>query len=160
MNYIAYTDGSCLSNPGFGGYAHIIISENGNKIKTSGYREDTTNNRMELYAILNAIETIENLSTPAVKYKSTITIYTDSSYCVNTINLGWLYNWKKNGWKNKANQEVKNKDLWKRMDNILENTLYKIELVKVKGHSGNRYNEIVDKMAKDAACKGKLKYGS
>ena len=134
-----YTDGSCLENPGNGGWA-AIINENGNTRKISGNEKNTTNNRMELMAPINALKDIDP--------KSEIEIYTDSQY----VKLGiteWINTWIKNSWKTSKKEDVKNKDLWLELYNL--NKSFKIKWNWVKAHSGNPLNEEVDSMAKKAA---------
>ena len=149
MDYIIYADGACSGNPGPGGYAFIIMNENEKiLLKVSGSKVKTTNNQMELTAIVRAlvhVETFENQNR-----KQTVTIYSDSAYCVNAIEEGWIYTWKNNNWKTKSGREVKNIELWLELYRFLKKTKMRIRAVKVKGHSGNKYNELVDKAAKDA----------
>jgi ribonuclease HI len=134
-----YTDGSCLTNPGNGGWA-AIINKDGNITKISGSEKDTTNNRMELLAPINALRDLDS--------NSQIEIYTDSQY----VKLGiteWINKWVTNNWKTSKKEDVKNKDLW-----ILLYDLNKSLNVKwnwVKAHAGNSMNEEVDLLAKKAA---------
>jgi len=133
-----YTDGSCLTNPGNGGWAAII--NDGKEIKKiSGNEKNTTNNRMELLAPINALKDIK----PGVEIK----IYTDSQYVKNGI-TEWIINWKKNGWKTANKKKVSNKELWIELDENVN--LHDVEWFWVKGHSGNHYNEIADKLAVNA----------
>ncbi|MFW6282331.1 MAG: ribonuclease HI [bacterium] len=137
FNYIElYTDGACSGNPGPGGYAAIIIRENSEE-KICGFRENTTNNRMELKAVIEGIKYINN--------SKKIIIYSDSGYVIKGI-TNWINNWKKNGWKTAGNKIVKNQKLWRELDYL--NKIYNLTFKKVKGHSGNTYNEKVDKLAK------------
>ena len=134
-----YTDGSCLENPGNGGWAAIIIINKEKKI-ISGNQKNTTNNRMELLAPIEALKTL--------KINSEIEIITDSKY----VKLGiteWINNWKKNGWKTANKKEVKNIELWKELDNLVEN--FNIKWSCVKGHSTDQLNNEVDLIAKKAA---------
>ena len=134
-----YTDGSCLENPGNGGWAAIIIINKEKKI-ISGNQKNTTNNRMELLAPIEALKTL--------KINSEIEIITDSKY----VKLGiteWINNWKKNGWKTANKKEVKNIELWKELDSLVEN--FNIKWSWVKGHSTDRLNNEVDLIAKKAA---------
>lgn len=149
MDYIIYADGACSGNPGPGGYAFIIMNEKGLNLKVSGYRENATNNQMELTAIVRALVHIKQLENRC-REKQNVTIYSDSAYCVNAIEEGWIYTWHSNGWRTKSGREVKNIELWLELYRFLKNTKMKIKAVKVKGHSGNKYNELVDKAAKDA----------
>ena len=134
-----YTDGACLGNPGPGGWAAIII-ENGQERVFSGNDNMTTNNRMELLAIIKALESFnENLE---------LIIYTDSKYVINGI-TSWIKNWEANSWKNSTKQPVKNVDLWKKLD--MNAKKHNIEWIWVKGHSGNFFNEKVDEIARSQA---------
>ena len=134
---IIYTDGACSGNPGKGGWAAIIINETNEKI-ISGSENLTTNNRMELTAVIKALElTVTN----------NITVFTDSKYVKNGIE-DWINNWKKNGWKTASKGPVKNKDLWEVLDQLKENKNIKWEWV--KGHSNDKYNNLVDEKAREA----------
>ena len=134
-----YTDGSCLSNPGNGGWAAIIIK--GDKItEISGNEKNTTNNRMELLAPISALSKIED--------KENIEIYTDSKYVKQGI-TEWINNWKSNGWKTSKKEDVKNKDLWTKLDEL--NNSLDVQWNWVKAHAGNEFNEKVDLLAKKAA---------
>jgi ribonuclease HI len=134
-----YTDGSCLGNPGPGGYG-IFMLYNGHEKKMSQGYTLTTNNRMEMLA---AIIALESLTRPCE-----INLTTDSQYVKQGIE-SWVANWKKRGWKTSAKKPVKNVDLWKRLDEACNR--HTITWKWVKGHSGNKYNEIVDDLARDAA---------
>ena len=134
-----YTDGSCLGNPGKGGWAAIIFMEE-KKIKIKGGKKNTTNNQMELMAPIQALKKI-----PSGKK---VEIYTDSKY----VKMGiteWIKNWKKNNWKTSSKKKVKNIELWKELDNLSEK--HQIKWSWVKGHSGNVFNEEVDQLAREAA---------
>ena len=134
-----YTDGSCLGNPGDGGWAAIII-ENEKKTHIKGSKKDTTNNQMELLAPIKALEKIPQ--------GSKVKIFTDSKYVKSGI-TEWIHNWKKNGWKTANKQPVKNQDLWTELDNMT--IAYEIEWIWVKGHSSNKLNNEVDLIAREAA---------
>ena len=134
-----YTDGACLGNPGPGGWAALIIDNNQERI-LSGNNEMTTNNRMELLAVIKALESIN--------HHLEITIYTDSKYVINGI-TSWIKNWKTNDWKSSSKTPVKNIDLWKILD--VNSQKQNIKWVWVKGHSGNNYNDKVDKIARNQA---------
>ena len=136
-----YTDGSCLGNPGTGGWAFLILNE-GLIINHFGYQPDTTNNQMELTATIKALEYIKD--------NEKITIFTDSSYVKSGI-TSWIINWKKNNWKNSQKKEVKNKDLWIKLDIL--NSQKKIIWKWVKAHDINEYNNKVDLLAREAAEK-------
>ena len=136
---IIYTDGSCLENPGNGGWA-AIINDNGNIKKISGSEKNTTNNRMELMAPINALKN--------VKSEEEINIYTDSQY----VKLGiteWINAWVKNNWKTSKKEEVKNKDLWTELYNL--NKSLNVKWNWIKAHAGNQLNDEVDLLAKKAA---------
>ena len=133
-----YTDGACSGNPGPGGWGAVLIY-NGHEKELSGGEKDTTNNRMELTA------TIESLN--ALKEKSEVDLYTDSTYVKDGITK-WIHNWKKNGWKTAARKPVKNSDLWQKLDEAILN--HDINWKWVKGHSGNEGNEKADKLAVNA----------
>ncbi len=134
-----YTDGACLGNPGKGGYGAILMYK-GHKKEISGGEKDTTNNRMEMRAAIEALR--------ALKKHSDIIIYTDSKYVMDGI-TGWIISWKKNNWRTANRKPVKNADLWQDLD--LEVSKHKIKWVWVKGHAGNHYNELVDELARKAA---------
>jgi len=135
----AYTDGACKGNPGPGGYGAIILQDDKIIKKLSGNREDTTNNRMELLAVIKVLEWLER--------DSKVEIYTDSNYVLKGIK-SWLANWTNNGWKTSGGKEVKNKDLWERIAVLQER--HQIDMFKVKGHSGDEFNNRADQLARDA----------
>jgi len=140
MNEIViYTDGSCLGNPGKGGWAAIIIKDDKEEI-IFGSEKQSTNNRMELTAAINALLKI--------KQDKKIKIYTDSKYVKEGIEK-WINNWKLNNWKNANKKVVKNKDLWIKLDNLINKK--EITWHWVKAHSINEYNNKVDILARDAA---------
>jgi ribonuclease HI len=131
-----YTDGACSGNPGIGGWAAILRYGEHEK-EIAGFEANTTNNRMELRAV------IEGLS--ALKESCEVELYSDSAYVINAFKQGWLENWKSNGWRNKNKEEVKNIELWKELDRL--NELHSIKWIKVKGHSDNEMNNRCDKLA-------------
>ena len=133
-----YTDGSCLGNPGNGGWAAIILND-GKKTELKGSKKDTTNNQMELLAPIEALKKIPK--------GSKVQIFTDSKYVKSGI-TEWIHNWKKNGWKTANKKPVSNKELWMELDENVN--LHDIEWFWVKGHSGNHYNEIADELAVNA----------
>lgn len=138
-----YTDGACIGNPGPGGYAAVILNPESEKLRTvTGSVKDSTNNRMELKAVIEALKIIPK--------NSTIDLYSDSSYVLNGLS-SWVESWKKNGWKTSSKKEVANQDLWQELDNLASN--FNLNYQKVKGHSGDFYNEEVDKLAKKEAEK-------
>ena len=130
-----YTDGACSGNPGRGGWAAIIID--GEEIeKISGSSENTTNNRMELIAVISALKYVK---------KENIELFTDSKYTKDGIEK-WIINWKKNGWKTASKQDVKNMDLWQNLDKL--NQKKNVQWNWVKGHSDNKYNNMADELAR------------
>ncbi|GAB22663.1 ribonuclease H [Gordonia polyisoprenivorans NBRC 16320 = JCM 10675] len=133
------TDGACLGNPGPGGWG-AVLRYKGTEKEISGSAPDTTNNKMELQAA------IEGLA--ALKRPSTVILYTDSSYVRNGI-MKWVAGWQRNGWKTADKKPVKNADLWKRL--IDEEKRHQVEWRWVKGHNGDHYNEIADRLATSAA---------
>ena len=134
-----YTDGSCLENPGNGGWAAIIIDD-GKKTQIKGSKKNTTNNQMELLAPIQALKKIPK--------GSKVQIFTDSKYVKSGI-TGWIHNWKKNGWKTANKQPVKNKELWTKLD-LLTNE-FEIDWNWVKAHSTDKLNNEVDLIAREAA---------
>ena len=134
-----YTDGSCLENPGNGGWAAIIIDD-GKKTQIKGSKKNTTNNQMELIAPIEALKKIPK--------SSKVQIFTDSKYVKSGI-TEWIHNWKKNGWKNANKKPVKNKDLWEELD-LLANQ-FEINWNWVKAHSTDKLNNEVDLIAREAA---------
>jgi ribonuclease HI len=134
-----YTDGSCLGNPGNGGWA-AIINDDGKFIKISGCEKNTTNNKMELTAPINALKKINK--------EKKIEIYTDSKY----VKLGiteWIHKWTKNNWQTSKKEDVKNKELWIELFELTRSL--EITWIWVKAHAGNTINEEVDLLAKQAA---------
>ena len=135
-----FTDGACSGNPGAGGWG-VILRYGETEKELSGGDAQTTNNRMELTAVIEALK--------ALKRECEITLYTDSRYVMDGVNE-WLPNWKKNGWKTTNKKSaVKNLELWQELDSLLPK--HKIKWVWVKGHNGHPENERVDKLARDAA---------
>ena len=133
---IIYTDGACSGNPGKGGFGAVLLYKNHEK-KISGFEKNTTNNRMELQAVISALR--------EVKKSLPITVYTDSKYVQNGIS-DWIYGWKKNGWKGANKKPIKNVDLWQDLD--IEAQKHEIEWKWVKGHNGDKYNEMADELAR------------
>jgi ribonuclease HI len=131
-----YTDGSCETRSGDGGWAYLIrFQDQGRKV--SGYQAGTTNNRMELTA---AVEALSALTEPC-----SVTVVTDSQYLKNAFTARWLANWQRNGWKTASRQPVKNRDLWEK---LLELTaIHKVKWSWTRGHSGHDENELVDTLA-------------
>ncbi len=134
-----YTDGACSGNPGPGGWCAIIMCDGSEKILTGAYK-DTTNNRMEVLAA------VEGLA--ALKYRVRVNLYSDSAYLVNAIEQHWLAGWKRKNWRNSEGKDVKNRDLWERLDKLLAE--HEVKFIKVKGHSDNEHNNRCDKYARDA----------
>ncbi len=134
-----YTDGACSGNPGKGGWAAILIY-NGVEKEISGGAPETTNNRMELLAIISGLR--------ALKESCEVTLYSDSAYSLEPFNKGWIYDWQKNNWKTSSKQDVKNTDLWLAL--LLEVKKHKITWIKVKGHADNEYNNRCDALARNA----------
>jgi ribonuclease HI len=137
----AYTDGACSGNPGPGGWGVLLIARDGDTVlrerELSGGEAETTNNRMELMA---AISALESLSRP-----STITIVTDSAYVKNGV-TGWIFGWKRNGWKTADRKPVKNVELWQRLD--AAQARHNVEWRWIKGHAGHAENERADALAR------------
>ena len=131
----AFTDGACSGNPGPGGWG-ALLRYNGNERELCGGEEETTNNRMELLAAIEALS--------ALKQPCHVRLTTDSTYVKDGITK-WLENWKRNGWKTAAKKPVKNQDLWIRLDE--QSSRHRIEWCWVKGHSGHPENERADTLA-------------
>ncbi|MCI8397436.1 MAG: ribonuclease HI [Clostridia bacterium] len=140
---IIYTDGACSGNPGPGGWGTILMYE-GNKKEISGGNPDTTNNVMEMTAVIEGLKML--------KYPCEVEIYSDSAYVVNAFNQHWIDGWKKKGWKNSNKEDVKNRELWEEMDRLIQN--HDVTFIKVKGHSDNEYNNRCDELARNAIPKG------
>lgn len=134
-----YTDGACSGNPGPGGWGSVLMYKE-NKKEISGGMNNTTNNVMELTAVIEAIKTL--------KFKCNVKLYSDSAYVVNAFNQKWIYGWIKNGWKTSSKEPVKNKELWQELYELTK--IHDIEFIKVKGHSDNEYNNRCDEMAREA----------
>ena len=139
---IIYTDGACSGNPGPGGWGAILIF-NDIKKEISGGAKDTTNNIMEITAV---IEALKHLKRPCE-----VDIYSDSAYVVNAFNNGWIYNWMKNNWKTAGKEPVKNKELWQELYDLTKT--HKVEFIKVKGHSDNEFNNRCDELARGEISK-------
>ena len=136
-----YTDGSCIGNPGSGGWAAVILDGKNEKI-ISGNKNNTTNNQMELMA---AIKGLSNFSK-----KKSFKIFTDSNYVKDGITK-WIKNWEKNNWKTSNKKPVKNQELWKKLDKLVK--FHNVKWEWVKGHSTNIYNNLADELARKAAEK-------
>ncbi len=135
---VIYTDGACRGNPGPGGWGVFLSVEREHKT-LKGYEPDTTNNRMELIAVIEALRALER--------SCHIELYTDSKYVMQGLNE-WMPNWKRNGWKTAARKPVKNVDLWKILDD--EAQRHQVDWHWVKGHSGVEGNERADQLANEA----------
>ena len=140
---VIHTDGACRGNPGPGGWG-VVLRYNGNLKKLKGYDPETTNNRMELTAVIEGLK--------ALTRSCDIELHTDSKYVMQGI-TEWLHNWKRNGWKTAARKPVKNIDLWQQLD--AEVVRHKIDWNWVKGHSGIEDNEMADQLA-NAAIDAKI----
>ena len=138
-NIEIYTDGACSGNPGVGGYGIVFLYNGHRKELSKGYKF-TTNNRMETMAVIKALKML--------KEPCNITLYTDSSYVVNSVNKGWVYNWKKNNWINSSKKPTPNVDLWEELLPLLD--IHKVEFVWVKGHADNEENNRCDFLAREA----------
>ena len=139
---IIYTDGACSGNPGPGGWAAVLIAGDLKK-EISGGRRDTTNNIMELTAIIEGLK--------ALKQECEVEIYSDSNYCVNAFNQGWIFNWMKKGWKTASGDSVKNQELWEELYSLTKK--HKVKFNKVKGHSNVELNNRCDELARNAIPK-------
>lgn len=140
-----FTDGACQGNPGPGGWG-AILKYNGYEKEISGGNTYTTNNRMELCAV---IESLQLLKEPCV-----VTVYSDSKYVCDAISKGWAINWQKKGWKRGKNLPVLNPDLWEKLLSLVEK--HKVTIIWVKGHAGHPENERCDQLAVMEAAKAKL----
>lgn len=156
MKIRIFTDGACSDNPGPGGWAAVFNTANHCKA-IKGHELSTTNNRMELMAVVKSLEKIlKRRARPDVEYE----LYSDSAYVVNAINNRWVKTWEKNGWKTTKKEDVKNKDLWSQfllLESAIISTGIKLRIIKIKGHAGNTFNEMVDQLAKEETLKAKSK---
>ena len=134
-----YTDGACSGNPGPGGWGAILIYGE-NKKEISGREKETTNNIMEITAVIESLKLL--------KYPCDVKLYSDSAYVVNAFNKNWVESWQKNGWVNSKKEEVKNKELWKELIELTKT--HNVTFIKVKGHSDNEFNNGCDELARDA----------
>ena len=137
-----YTDGACSGNPGAGGWAAILFYRAFTR-EISGAESNTTNNRMELTAIIKGLQML--------KESCKVTVYSDSAYCVDAFLQGWIYGWQKNGWKTGSKDDVKNVDLWQVL--LAEMKKHEVTFVKVKGHADNEHNNRCDELARAAIKK-------
>ena len=136
---IIYTDGACSGNPGPGGWGAVLMYKDAKK-EISGGNKETTNNIMELTAVVEALKML--------KFPCEVELYSDSAYIVNAFKQGWIYNWKGNSWKTADKKDVKNKEIWQELYRLT--TIHKVDFIKVKGHSTNEYNNRCDELARNA----------
>ena len=140
-----HTDGACIGNPGPGGYG-VLLEYNGRRREKSGGYRYTTNNRMELMAVIVGLE--------ALTRPCQVELYSDSRYIVDAMTKGWVEKWRRNGWKLNKKKPAKNPDLWQRLVDLCQ--MHTVEFNWVKGHSGNEGNEVCDRLATEAARLGNL----
>ena len=133
---VIYTDGACSGNPGRGGWGAVLIY-NGKERELSGVAENTTNNQMELTAVVEALSML--------KEECEVDLYSDSAYVVNAFQQNWIDSWLKNNWRNSQKKPVANRELWEKLISLTEK--HTVKFLKVAGHSGDKYNEICDKLA-------------
>lgn len=140
-----YTDGACSGNPGAGGYGVVMLYKGARKELSQGYKT-TTNNRMEVLAVIKGLE--------ALKEPCQVTLYSDSKYVVDSVTKGWVYSWKKKNWIKSDKKKALNVDLWERLIALLDK--HNVEFVWVKGHADNVENERCDELARMAIASGNL----
>lgn len=140
-----YTDGACSGNPGKGGYGVVMIYKGNRKEFSEGFIE-TTNNRMEILAVIKSLE--------ALKEPCNVNLYSDSKYVVDAVEKGWAKKWKSNGWKRNKNEMASNIDMWERLLNLLEK--HNVKFIWVKGHADNVENERCDFLARQAIANNQL----
>jgi ribonuclease HI len=136
---LIYTDGACSGNPGPGGWGAILIA-GGIEKELSGYAAETTNQRMELQAAIQALSVL--------KFPCQVKLHSDSAYLINAFRQNWLGNWQANGWLNSQRKPVENQDLWLKLISL--NQVHRIEWIKVPGHKDNTYNNRCDQLARNA----------
>lgn len=136
-----YTDGACSGNPGPGGWGSILMFRE-HKKEISGGEKNTTNNIMEITAVIEALKLLKYPCDQEVE------VYSDSAYVVNAFNNKWIENWKRNNWVNASKEPVKNRNLWEELDALV--TKFKVKFIKVKGHSDNEFNNRCDELARSA----------
>lgn len=137
VNVTIYTDGACSGNPGPGGWAAVLLYGD-NRKEISGGSKNTTNNIMEITAVIEALK--------CLKFECEAKVHSDSAYVVNCFNNGWIQKWKKNNWQTASKEPVKNKELWKELYNLVQK--HKVEFIKVKGHSNVELNNRCDELAR------------
>lgn len=140
-----YTDGACSGNPGSGGYGTVFLYDGHRKELSQGYKL-TTNNRMEMLAVIVGLQTL--------KEPCKVNLYSDSKYVIDSIVKGWVYKWQKNNWRRSKNEPVSNVDLWKLLLPLLEH--HQVTFIWVKGHSNNIENERCDFLARMSISNGDL----
>ena len=133
-----YTDGACSGNPGPGGWGCILMYKGKSK-ELSGHMAETTNNRMEIFAVISGLG--------ALKEPCVVEVYSDSAYLVNAFNERWIQNWQKNGWKNRQKKPVENQDLWRLLLQVMKAKQLEVTFHKVKGHADNPHNNRCDELA-------------
>jgi ribonuclease HI len=143
---VVFTDGSCLGNPGRGGWAWAV---EGGGAFASGAEEHTTNQRMEVRAVLEALRVLDG----------PLTVVSDSAYVVNCFEQRWYVGWKKRGWRNSQGQKIANQDLWESLLALALDPERTVKFRKVKGHSGDPMNDLVDQLAVEAATAGEGRSG-
>lgn len=136
---VIYTDGACSGNPGPGGWGTILMYKDTKK-EISGGMKQTTNNIMEITAVLEGLKML--------KFPCEVEIYSDSAYVVNAFNNNWIDGWIKSNWKTSNKEPVKNKELWQELYELTK--IHRVKFIKVKGHSDNEYNNRCDEMARSA----------
>jgi ribonuclease HI len=139
---VIYTDGACSGNPGPGGWAAVLRYNQHEKVLT-GAEPNTTNNRMELTAVIEALR--------ALKTPCTVELYTDSNYLVRAVEEGWLERWQQKGWRTASRKPVENQDLWRELWDLIRR--HQVRFIKVKGHAGDALNNRVDRLAVEAMRK-------
>jgi ribonuclease HI len=144
-----YTDGGCSGNPGPGAWAYILVDPEG-ETRNAAFVAETTNNRMELQAVIEALQAIGERTDSA---SAQIELFTDSKYVKNGI-TDWIHNWIHNGWKTRSKQPVKNQDLWKQLLSL--SSTMSIHWRWLQGHAGDRYNEACDSLVQGAIKKGRF----
>ncbi len=136
---IIYTDGACSGNPGVCGWGAVLMFKGAEK-RISGAEAETTNNRMEMTAVIEGLK--------CLKEPCEVEVYSDSAYTVNAFNEGWIYSWEKNGFKKADNKPVLNEELWRELLRLTR--VHNVTFIKVKGHADNEYNNLCDKLATTA----------
>lgn len=140
---IIFTDGACSGNPGPGGWGSILVSPLGKVWELGGGEAQTTNNRMEMTAVVEALRALAAVKTLSTKE---IRIFTDSKYVINGITQ-WIHGWRRNGWKNAAGEDVSNKEIWEALDRVIQSAQFKVDWNYVPGHMGYAGNERCDEIA-------------